>query len=1161
MEENGEEGDKSSADLRIAFSPLTGEREKEENVHAPGRRKRGPKGCDAGGSWFQRELKKRNLMEVYEPGRGRRNCGLYRMTDNEPRSVSPEGEDKRWWKMNQPRHGPDFLVDPTTHDFFEFQDMGGGWGGDGVKGRGRVCGRERGRSDERRSTSAQQEKQGGKRKGRAPSLVPELCDFHVGDRVLAAADGEWLISTVLKVEEKRCSVKIREDTARFIEYTPGHLLPEKPEDGHRLLNCTVHLDMLPSPWIGTFVIDVTEEWGKTAKGDWIFRCGEHGGEQRIHHKTKPCDRDLAFLHGGALCVSGARKQMVDDAVKRAVETAERMYPFIRHGSEGYCPDIAVPADIDEKYGGESCFRCGDVGLLCVCSECADKNAVCETVVCFECLDRPADRHKYDPDIGGHQDWFCDRCRTAMFNRNRQRKSVVKAQILKKFSLSRVSVHSQRTKALTFENVGKLDEHVKYVRHQFNVEDPSFDFQEGMHGTSFELAAIDDMPKNYAIGLIVGPSGTGKTLLLKSRFGYDDALWDCEWNDDLAVISQVHADPEEALARLTAMGISSEPDMCRPFKDLSVGQQDCAKMARALGHGAVFDEFGSTLGPLGVLKLCKGMRRFVRDRGLGNLVVATCNTQVVSMLKPDWVITTGLGTSKVNFKSYEPGYWGPDEKHRVEGALDAVSSKLLASGRADLSWTQEEVENLKTQYRRFEQETLRKEEEVQATAVAAACAALKADQARLATQLRNEFDKQEVLAQQLSETKGRQTAVSERAGGGDAASGQQEDEDDEMVPVEVRRESCNKEHVRGSAEGGRESHESRGAAEGPAKAREVAGSAETSDSEKTVTEDLRRSTMRVREIQERLKRIQEQIKSRVTTTCERDSDAQAHDARAGGQGTGGKGGVLLDLDALLDLQFMPRPLASSLRIQIRSADRSVWPLFMVAHYKGSQQLNAGAHVYIATLPDHGNGPSLLLSLTLTLLSHMSCPASVRSPLNDENRLRPTKPNLVARAHSHAKHALSHTHTHTHTHARTHTHTHTHTHTTVPVGVVAVLSQPGIGNKIGTRTHRGFWREHRTVVLPSYQGCGIGPAIGDAVAAAYWAMGCNYSSAFHHPIVNKSRINSMEWECRTKKFLPAAWNTHGHMSRADEAAAASQYKSQRAKADEHGKIFVSSYVVCI
>ena len=25
---------------------------------------------------------------------------------------------------------------------------------------------------------------------------------------------------------------------------------------------------------------------------------------------------------------------------------------------------------------------------------------------------------------------------------------------------------------------------------------AFDFQEGKHGTSFELAAIDDMPKNY-----------------------------------------------------------------------------------------------------------------------------------------------------------------------------------------------------------------------------------------------------------------------------------------------------------------------------------------------------------------------------------------------------------------------------------------------------------------------------------------------------------------------------------------------------------------------------------------------------------------------------------------------------------------------------------------
>jgi hypothetical protein len=894
----------------------------------PERRSKGIAGIDTRSTWWKRELRKRNLVEVYEPGRGRRNCGLYRLIDNEePRPVSPECEDRRWWKMNQPRRGPDFRVDPTTHDFFQFLGAAGEELGSG----------EKGRSDKGRCRSNRQEQcantntgrrhlpfllqEGGKRKGKVSELLPELCDFRVDDQVLAAADGAWYMSTVLKVEEKRCLVKIGDDNKRLIEFTPREWLPAKPEDGHRLLNCTVHLDKLPYPWIGMFVIDVTRESGKTYKGrtpngDWIFRrehCGEEEDDdddrriKRIEKRAKPSEKDLAFLYccnavasgrGGASCGSGAQKKAVDDTVKRAMESAEKMYPFVT-GCADYCPDIAVPANIEERYGGESCFRCGDVGLLCLCSECRDKGAVCETVVCFECLDRPADRHKYDPALGGEADWFCAKCTTARFNRDRERTSVV-----------------------------KKDEHVLFVLEQFHVEDqdPLSALQPpGMHEVPFKMAEIENMPNDFAIGLIVGPSGTGKTLMLRSGFGYDESLWNSKWDDDLAIISQVHQDPEEALARLMAVGISSEPDMCRPFKDLSTGQQDCARMARALGHGAVFDEFGSTLGPLGVLKLCMGMRRFVQERGLGNLVVATCNTQIARILKPDWVITTGLGSSKVKFRLYEPGYWGPDEKHRVEGALDAVSSRLLA-GRAG-QWSEEEVENLKTRYRLFEQETERAEsaaEKVKAAERATMRAALEEDAARLGKLLADEYNKQIAPC------------------GQNAAASSQEDQDDQLVLVESRSESWDKDHVRGSAES---LNERLRATQIPAMTRGAEGSPVMMANKETVKEELRRSVKRVVEYQMQLKRIQEQMRSPKV-----------------GAGAGFKGGVVLDLNAMLDHQFMPQPLASSLRIQIQSSERSVWTLFKVAHYKGSQELSTAAHVFIATLPDHGNGLSPPLSLT-------------------------------------------------------------------------------------------------------------------------------------------------------------------------------------------------------
>lgn len=89
-------------------------------------------------------------------------------------------------------------------------------------------------------------------------------------------------------------------------------------------------------------------------------------------------------------------------------------------------------------------------------------------------------------------------------------------------------------------------------------------------------------------------------------------------------------------------------------------------------------------------------------------------------------------------------------------------------------------------------------------------------------------------------------------------------------------------------------------------------------------------------------------------------------------------------------------------------------------------------------------------------------------------------------------------------------------TAPVGMVSVICHPGAGNGVNTREHRGHFREYRTVVLPAYQGCGIGPAIGDAVAAAYRAMGCKYTSSFRHPVIHRHRSNSCLWEKRHGSF---------------------------------------------
>lgn len=64
----------------------------------------------------------------------------------------------------------------------------------------------------------------------------------------------------------------------------------------------------------------------------------------------------------------------------------------------------------------------------------------------------------------------------------------------------------------------------------------------------------------------------------------------------------------------------------------------------------------------------------------------------------------------------------------------------------------------------------------------------------------------------------------------------------------------------------------------------------------------------------------------------------------------------------------------------------------------------------------------------------------------------------------------------------------------VGFVSSIAQPMAGNASG-RTRKAY-REHRTVVLPDFQGLGIGPKASDAIAQHYLAQGKRYFSKTAH-----------------------------------------------------------------
>ena len=73
--------------------------------------------------------------------------------------------------------------------------------------------------------------------------------------------------------------------------------------------------------------------------------------------------------------------------------------------------------------------------------------------------------------------------------------------------------------------------------------------------------------------------------------------------------------------------------------------------------------------------------------------------------------------------------------------------------------------------------------------------------------------------------------------------------------------------------------------------------------------------------------------------------------------------------------------------------------------------------------------------------------------------------------------------------------------MPVGFVSASAQPG--------QIKNAWRLARTVVLPDYQGMGIGTSISDAVAEILWREGKRVYTKVMSPAIARHREGSALW----------------------------------------------------
>lgn len=179
-----------------------------------------------------------------------------------------------------------------------------------------------------------------------------------------------------------------------------------------------------------------------------------------------------------------------------------------------------------------------------------------------------------------------------------------------------------------------------VRETFTIAKKEF------HTFDTHEIAQELIPADFNIGLIVGSSGSGKSLLLDDFGTANYPIW------DKRAIASHFKSYEDAEKRLLGCGLNSIPMWLTPYGILSTGQKYRADTAKMLNHNAVFDEFTSVIDRNTAIALSNSIQKYIRKEQLQGVVFASVHRDIIEYLKPDWMYDTDTRKLTINADTYK-----------------------------------------------------------------------------------------------------------------------------------------------------------------------------------------------------------------------------------------------------------------------------------------------------------------------------------------------------------------------------------------------------------------------------------------------------------------------------------------------------------------------------